>query len=245
MLVLGIDSSTEIAAVGLVDDKNVIAEINVALYRRHSEKLLPNIKYILEQLNYKIEDIDLLAVGAGPGSYTGLRIALSTVKAFSLAHDIPLVALSSLDILVWNIRHNKNWLVPVIDARNERVYTALFKKMDKTSLQNRSKYWNDRKKWQDSVFTLENLLKKLKKIDNNDEFVFVGNAVNYYGETFVKSSLEAIISTNEQNIPRGSAVAGLGLYVYKKRGGDEPDSLVPRYLKKPQAEINFQKIGSE
>lgn len=241
MLILGIDSSTEMAGISLLDNDKIIAEINLALYRRHSERLLPNISHLFQELDYNIKEVDGIAVTIGPGSYTGLRIALSTVKGFAQALKIPVVGISTLEALSYNYRNVSGLLVPIIDARRERVYTALFDNYLKEDKFNKKRIWDD------TTLSLEELTAKLKLIDsiNKKKIFFMGNGVNKYRDIIKKIDMNTELASPSFNNPRGALIAELGKNYFEAGISDNIEKLTPNYLKKPQAEINFKKIESE
>ncbi|MFW6034997.1 MAG: tRNA (adenosine(37)-N6)-threonylcarbamoyltransferase complex dimerization subunit type 1 TsaB [Halothermotrichaceae bacterium] len=234
MLVLGVDTSSEVGAVGLVDEKGVLGEINIRLYRRHSEELLSNIDHLLQQTDYKVEDIEGISVTNGPGSFTGLRIALSTVKIFAQALKIPVMGVSTLDMLSYNMTGiNSSWLVPVMDARRQRVYTSLYTE------------WNEDirsvKVWDDTALSLDVLIQKLKEECGEDKIYIFGDGVNKYRNKFKETGLNIRLLSNYYHIPRGSILAELGRFYLEKGLSDNYMKLLPNYLKKPQAEINWLK----
>src|SRR6056297_1068147 len=241
MLILGIDSSTEMAGISLLDNDKIIAEINLALYRRHSERLLPNIAHLFKESDYNIREIDGIAVTIGPGSFTGLRIALSTVKGFAQALKIPVVGISTLEVLAYNYKNVIGLLVPMIDARRERVYTALFDNYEKEEDFNKKRSWND------TTLSLEELMAEIKLIDSIDEkkVCFIGNGVNSYRDIIKETDINYEFVSPSFNNPRGALVAELGKNYFEAGISHRVEELKPNYLKKPQAEINFKKIESE
>lgn len=241
MLILGIDSSTEMAAIGLIDDNILIGEINLSLYRRHSEQLLPNIAHLFEELDYSIKDLDGISVTVGPGSFTGLRIGLSIVKGFAQVLDIPVIGISTLEVLAYNYNQVKGFLIPMLDARRKRVYTALFDNNPGEDL------FKDNRVWDDRAVSVEELLIDLEEKDNRDgkKYYLIGNGITTYKEEFKKSKLDLVFGPASFNKPRGGMIAELGAEYLKAGICDNPVELLPNYLKKPQAEINFKKIGSE
>ncbi len=238
MLTIGIDSSTEVGAIGLINDEELLAEINISLYRRHSKRLLPNIKYMLEETGFNIKDLEGIAVTVGPGSFTGLRIGLSTVKAFAQFLNIPIIGLSTLDVLAYNLHHLQAWLVPVIDARRNRVYTSLYRGGNRDI--KASKEWDER------AITVAQLLIELKKvssISDINKFYLLGNGVSAYQKKLDNTKLKITCVSKEFNKPRGGIVAALGQYYLKKGEYDDVYKILPNYLKKPQAVSNFETGG--
>ncbi len=233
MLVLGIDSSSPVNALGLFNQSGLLGEVNIRLHNRHSERLLANIDFLLKGAGYTVQDLAGIAVATGPGSFTGLRIALSTVKTMIQVLGIPVVGLSTLDLLAYNLVQQPNWLVPVIDAGRNRVYTALFRewKQDIRSVKER----------EDRAIPLEQLLAELAEIKGNTCFVMVGDGVSAYRDILGNSPLPIRLATANSNTIRGSVVAELGYYYLQQGVSDHYLELLPNYLKKPQAELNWQK----
>ncbi|MFP4661577.1 MAG: tRNA (adenosine(37)-N6)-threonylcarbamoyltransferase complex dimerization subunit type 1 TsaB [Halanaerobiales bacterium] len=233
MLTLGIDSSGEIGAVGLADENSVLGEININLVHRHSEELLNNIDYLMNQTGISIKELEGLAVTLGPGSFTGLRIGLSTAKTFAQVLNIPIIGISTLDLLAYNLNLLDNWIVPLIDAKRNRVYTAIYRRWSEDIAS--EKHLDDR------AVHIEELIEELININPEDVFTFVGNGANIYSNILEESDLEVKIASNNNSIPRGGAVAGLGSYYLRNGRSDNYLKLLPNYLKKPQAEINWLK----
>lgn len=233
MLVMGIDTSSEVGAVGLADETGLLGEVNIRLLHRHSERLLPNIDFLLKEAGFSISELDGLSVTVGPGSFTGLRIGLSTVKTFVQVLNIPVIGLSTLDVLAYNLSQVKGWLVPVIDARRERVYTSLYKGWQQDI--------RGVKKWSDQAVPVSELLVRLAEVDRKGTFFLVGDGVFTYRNLFLESDLDLILSPAVSNLSRGGAVAELGRFYLKEGVKDDYLELLPNYLKKPQAEINWQR----
>lgn len=127
MKVLSIDTSCKTAMAAVTEDGTVLASVSVQDHKTHSVKLLPAIAYILDAADTKPEALGLIAVTNGPGSYTGLRIGVTTAKTFAYTLGIPLIGVNTLEALAAACIPTDGVLVcPVIDARNARVYTALY-----------------------------------------------------------------------------------------------------------------------
>lgn len=127
MLILAVDTTTPHGSVALLENSNLLAEVSCLSSLTHSERLLPAVDLILLQRGLTIKDVEAFAVAAGPGSFTGIRIGLSTIKSFALASGNPIAPVSTLKALALKIKlpHNR-LLCPLLDARKGEVYTALF-----------------------------------------------------------------------------------------------------------------------
>lgn len=126
MLILAIDSSTPVAGIALMDDEQLIREEFVNYKKNHSETLMPMVDRVLRDCERTLAEVGALAVAIGPGSFTGLRIGLAAVKGLSLAANIPVVDISTLEVLAHNIAFSDTLVCPVLNARKQEVYTAMY-----------------------------------------------------------------------------------------------------------------------
>jgi len=126
LLILAIDSSTPVAGVALMDDGQLIREEFVNYKKNHSETLMPMVDRVLRDCERTLAEVDALAVTIGPGSFTGLRIGLAAVKGLSLATNIPVVDISTLEVLAHNIAGGDTLVCPVLNARKQEVYAAMY-----------------------------------------------------------------------------------------------------------------------
>ena len=130
MLTLAIDTATKVCAVALCQENEIIAEYRINAGMTHSEGLMPQIAQILERTKTKREDIELLAISTGPGSFTGLRIGLATVEAMAYSWQIPLVGIDTLKALAYNIPLSGQVLFPLLDAQKGNFYGAIYEWID-------------------------------------------------------------------------------------------------------------------
>lgn len=230
---MGIDSSSEIGSIGLVNKEGIIGEINLHLANRHSEELLNNIDFLFKQTGYSIKELNGICVTNGPGSFTGLRIGLSTAKTFAQVLEIPIIGISCLDVLAYNICLSEGWIVPVIDARRERVYTAIYQGWAQDII--------SRKISCDRAVKIDSLIEELENRDSRGTFIFVGDGCTLYQEIIKKSRLNIKTAAMDKNIIQGGGVAALGYYYLERGKGGNYLDILPNYLKKPQAEINWLK----
>ncbi len=214
MLILGIDTSTKICTCSIFDSENgVIAETSLSVKKNHSNIVMPIIDNLFKISDLTINDIDKIAVAIGPGSFTGVRIALGIAKGLAMALNKPLIAINELDILEAIASGNENEIIPLIDARKERVYY---------------KYQN---KYVDDY-----LINLISNFDKNKKYIFVGDGATNY-KNILKDNLgeNAIVLPMYNAFPRASILCELAL------NKEEANiyTLEPEYISKSRAEKNF------
>ncbi len=223
MKVLGLDTSTMMTTCAVIDGDKLLGEFSLNQDMTHSEKLVPMIKEVLDNLNMKIKDIDLYGVSIGPGSFTGLRIGAATMKSFAHLFDKPIVGISTLEALAYNLPYNK-LVVPMIDARRNRVYTGFYT-------------WEDgilKELMAPDVLEIDLVIKKLKEFD---QVVLNGNATLLYKDA-IKDSLgnRAKFSTLGQNMCRAASICELARLKHDRGQVDSYFTLAPEYLRESQAQ---------
>ena len=214
MLILGIDTSTKICTCSIFDSENgVIAETSLSVKKNHSNIVMPIIDNLFKISDLTINDIDKIAVAIGPGSFTGVRIALGIAKGLAMALNKPLIAVNELDILEAIASGNENEIIPLIDARKERVYY---------------KYQN---KYVDDY-----LINLISNFDKNKKYIFVGDGATNY-KNILKDNLgdNAIVLPIYNAFPRASILCELAL------NKEEANiyTLEPEYISKSRAEKHF------
>ena len=218
MKILSIDTASNICSVALLENGNIIKELNIDNEKTHSEKLMPLVKEIFEVTHTKLEHINLIACDKGPGSFTGIRIGVSSAKAIAQVLDIPTLGISSLDGLAYNLELINGTICSLIDARNNQVYCGIFD--------------NEYNLLKDYIADDINIaIEHLKKYKN---ITFVGNGAIIH-KTLLQSNLNNIHFSNKNNL----SSYNIGRCAYKKylEGEKEnADTLLPLYLRKSQAE---------
>lgn len=126
MMILAIDTSTRVSSVALVEDGRVIAELNQDTRLTHSERLMPQIKQLLDMAEKTSRDLTAIAVSIGPGSFTGLRIGMATAKTMAYALGISIIGVPTMEALAWNCPLDGHHLVAMLDAQKGNVYTARY-----------------------------------------------------------------------------------------------------------------------
>ena len=227
MRILGIDTSTACGSVGLIDDEQVISEYLLNLPVTHSERLLGAIELVLREAHYALGDLDGWAISLGPGSFTGLRIGVSTVKGLAVATRKPVAGISTLDVLASQITPTPNLICPILDARKGEVYAAFYRYEEGNSLKRLSTY---------QAVRPEDLVKKIQ-----GKIVFIGNGAKTYRD-YLRNSLQsnAIFLPSPLNLPLGSMVAKLGSELLQKREFLDLSTFTPIYVRPSEAEIKWQ-----
>ena len=126
MKILAVDTSSEICSVAILENDNVIVENSLNDGKTHSENLMTIMENTLEENKIKLSDIDLIACSVGPGSFTGIRIGVSSIKAIAEVLDVPVAAVTSLEALAKNVELKDVTIVSLIDAKNDQVYAGIF-----------------------------------------------------------------------------------------------------------------------
>ncbi|MFO7898744.1 MAG: tRNA (adenosine(37)-N6)-threonylcarbamoyltransferase complex dimerization subunit type 1 TsaB [Planctomycetota bacterium] len=216
MNILGIETSSKLASVALLEDERVIREETLGTETRHSQDLVPCVGRVLGPQK---DAVDLVAIGSGPGSYTGLRIGATFAKMFCTQTDTPVVAVSSLDVIAGNVREFDRLCV-VVDARLRQVYAALYES-------GRGKVKGD------LVARPQEVAAELEPGTQ-----VLGDALRRYREVFAGAG--ELIEDEALWRPRASHAARLGRRRFIEEGGEDPAALAPRYLRRPQAEIKWE-----
>ncbi|MBC8590042.1 tRNA (adenosine(37)-N6)-threonylcarbamoyltransferase complex dimerization subunit type 1 TsaB [Wansuia hejianensis] len=223
MKVLGLDTSTMMATCSVIDDNRLLGEYSLNQDMTHSEKLVPMIKEVLESLKLEVKDIDLYGVALGPGSFTGLRIGAATMKAFAHLFNKPIVGISTLEALAYNLPYN-DIVVPMIDARRNRVYTGIYT-------------WENGKIKEimgPDVLEIEDILTRLKEYDKS--------IVNGDGALLHRDTIKAILKDKVQfatighNMCRATSICELAKIKHEAGQSDDLFTLAPDYLRPSQAE---------
>jgi tRNA threonylcarbamoyladenosine biosynthesis protein TsaB len=223
MLTLGLDTSSMRTAVGLVEDGKELASYEISGAINSSEELVTMVAEIFKKIKYEIEDLDLIGVGVGPGSYTGSRIAVTVARVFAQTLDKEIKAVSSLKSLCLNYEGDKI-ILPLLDARRNRAYYGIYK----------NKKANIETIKEDSVDELD----KIKAQLMGEDVVILGRDCEKFFDYF-KEDLNIISIPNHEI--KGSNIARLAELEYKQDGPDDLLSVLPNYITKSQAERELEK----
>ena len=225
MRILGLDSSGIVASVALVEDDVLLAEYTVNYKKTHSQTLLPMLDEVAKMIELDMDSIDGIAVAAGPGSFTGLRIGSATAKGLGLALKKPLIGVPTVEALAYNLYDINGLICPIMDARRGQVYTGLyeFKNHELVVVEDQM------------AVSMDELLEKLNALGR--AVTFLGDGVPVFREKIEKAlNVPYSFAPAHVNKQRASAVAALGLIYYKEGKIQTAVEHNPDYLRVSQAE---------
>ena len=232
MKILAIDSSAKAASVALVENESLLGEFFVNVGLTHSQTLMPMVEALLTNVNTKVAAVDVFAVAAGPGSFTGLRIGIAALKGMALVNDTPCLAVSTLQAMAYNFIGEEVLVCAVMDARCNQVYNALFE-VSETKVT---------RLVQDRTISIDELYEELKKL--NRKVLLVGDgAFLCYNKN--DCNLDIQLAPENKRFQRASSVAFAA--VDALASGQAPinsEDLIPKYLRIPQAERELSKKSS-
>lgn len=233
MKILGIESSSLVASVALLEDDRMLAEYTLNYKKTHSQTLLPMLDEIVRMTDTKLGTVDAIAISAGPGSFTGLRIGAATAKGIGMALEKPLLSISTLEATAYNLYHAKALICPVMDARRNQVYNALFRKGK-----------GFERITEDRALDIHALIAELRQFES--EVIFLGDGVPVYQEIIEREMGErASFAPAHLSRQRAAALAALGAEYYKKGLFTSADAMRPFYLRKSQAEREKEERAGE
>lgn len=224
MYIFAMDTSSVTATVAVLTEEKLLGEYSVSDKLTHSRTILPMADELLKNLNIELKDIDIFSVCVGPGSFTGLRIGMATVKTFSQALSKPIIGVSSLDALGYNFFLTDDTIVcPIVDARRDEVYNALYSEGQKIC--------------DDRALHIDALLCELR----GKKVVFCGDAAVLHKDKilgFVNENWK--IAPPHLILPKASSAAYVAYERAKNNLFDDPYTLNPVYLRKSQAERELE-----
>jgi len=227
MKILALETATLAGSIALFDDvQGLIGEVKINVKIAHAERLMPTIQWFLESSRISINDIDAFAISIGPGSFTGLRIGLSTVKGLSYTTKKPIIPVPTLDAFARTLPFCPHLICPMLDARKNEVYTGLYK-------------WRNNsceKIIPETAINPEEFLKKINK-----PVVLMGDGVKIYRELIIDIlKTNAIFAPHSKMIPSASTVAEIAVERIHQGIITDPIKLTPFYIRKSEAEIHWK-----
>ncbi|MBM4765375.1 tRNA (adenosine(37)-N6)-threonylcarbamoyltransferase complex dimerization subunit type 1 TsaB [Bacillus sp. B15-48] len=225
MKILSIDTSNYSLGIGLLDDEQVLGEYISNIKKNHSVRVMPAIQTLMHECNVKPSDLSKIVVARGPGSYTGVRIGVTIAKTLSWTLNIPIVGISSLEVLAASAgRYFSGYLSPLFDARRGQIYTGLYQ------------FENGKIKsvFEDQLVMTSNWVPKLQNLDA--KVLFIGNDLPLHAQ-LIKEQLKekAVFAEKTEHNPRPGELALLG----KEEAGEETHTFVPNYIRLAEAEAKW------
>jgi tRNA threonylcarbamoyladenosine biosynthesis protein TsaB len=231
--ILAVETSTLTGAVALLDGDTVVAEHRLNIAVTHSERLLATIDLLLQAAGWRLTDAAVLAVAIGPGSFTGLRIGVSTMKGLAFATGAPLVGIPSLDAVAWSLPYATWPVCPILDAKKGEVYAALYR-TDEGRLERLSEY---------RALAPEVLAEELGE-QLPGPVVFVGDGVGPHAALLRRVlGSRARLAPATHRLPSAVTVAELGREAFRRGEVADAASLVPLYVRRSEAELGRERHG--
>lgn len=226
MLILGIESSTIQVGCAIGGHEGVLASAHSAKGKRHAENLAPAIEFTCRQAQIELNDVGLVAVDLGPGLFTGLRVGIATAKAIAFALRVPMIGVSSLDLLAFSVRYTPRLIVAAIDARRGEIYHASYRQVP-GGVQRVTEH---------AVGSPEDLASDL--FATGEEALLVGDGAQRYREAFDDLARVDIVDRGACH-PSAAALVQLAHAKALREEFSQIDMIAPIYLRRPDAEINW------
>jgi tRNA threonylcarbamoyladenosine biosynthesis protein TsaB len=227
MYILGIETSTKTGSVAIASEDGVIAQYSLNIEVTHSERLMSTVDRVLTDTGFQISDLDGYAVAIGPGSFTGLRIGLAAVKGLALVTGKPVAAVPTLKALAWNLPYAAYPVCPILDARKNEVYAATYR-FEGSAL----------------VYGMAEAAISLSRLSGRitEKTIFTGEASRIFRKDIIEIFGDrALFAPSSAILPSAAAVAEIGLDTIKGGNQTDPDSLTPMYIRRPEAEVAWEK----
>jgi len=225
MKLLAIDCSGLVASVAIVTEETMVAEYTVNYKKTHSQTILSMLDEIVKMVEMELSELDAIAVAAGPGSFTGLRIGSATAKGLGLALNKPIVAVPTLDGLAYNLYGTDKLICPMMDARRNQVYTGIYEFVGNELNIIRPQ----------TATKIEEILEEINQLGR--EVIFLGDGTAAYKEIIEeKTNVNYEFAPVHMSRQRAGAIGALGLLLYKKNEIQTAAQHGPVYLRVSQAE---------
>ena len=230
MKILSIDTSSKVCSVAALEDTDIIIEKHLDNELTHSQKLMPMVDGLLKACKLSLKDFDLFACSTGPGSFTGVRIGVATVKAFNDVTNIPISSVSSLEGLAYNtldsnFSNKTNLVCSMIDAKNDNVYYGMFEKKNE----------NFEKVEELNVKNINDMIEAFINY-HNTPILFVGDGAEKHQYSLTKFFRKATFVEDKYNVQTAISIGKAAFFKYKEGFYGDSNSIVPLYLRKSQAE---------
>jgi len=250
MKILALDSSGLVASVALAEDDNLIAEYTIQYKKTHSQTLLPMLEEIRRMVDLDMDTVDAIAVAAGPGSFTGLRIGSATAKGLASAMEKPIIPVPTLEGLAWQMYGTDALVCPIMDARRNQVYTGLYEFVDRfgkhsllpedvkspqTGTDTAQNAYDMRVVEEQCAVAFDEIAQKINRTGR--KVVFVGDGIPVFRERMAEVlQVPWLPAPAHRNRQSAACIAALGRVYYAQGRAVNGTQHVPEYLRLSQAE---------
>lgn len=225
-MLLAIDTSSFVLGCALAEKDKLVAEWTIARKLTHSARLIPHMDKLMEDAGVAKKEIEAVAVGKGPGSFTGLRIGLATAKMIAHIWQVPLIGVDTLEALAWNMAGANAFILPLIDAQRGNVYAALY-----------SAYENIWPETSIEVAPIEEVISAA--VRHGGPIIAVGEGADLYKEKLINAGIQ--LATPANRYSRAASVAGVAQMRWEEGKIDDPLTLLPNYIRRSEAEVLWEK----
>lgn len=234
MNILAIDSSGLVASVAILRDGVLAGEYTINYKKTHSQTLLPMLDEVVKMIDFDLNTLDAIAVAAGPGSFTGLRIGSATAKGLGLALKKPLISVSTIEGLAFNFYRVKGLICPIMDARRNQVYTGIYRYEENELVT----------VLEPCAISIDELIEKLQEL--NEEVIFTGDGMPVF-EVVLREKLGQKCDFAPPHFARqrAGAIACLGAKYFSAGKVESAEEHKPVYLRLSQAERELQEKQSK
>ena len=238
MKVLAVDSSGLVASVAVVEEDNLLVEYTMNYKKTHSQTLLPMLDEVKKMIDLDLNSIDAIAVAAGPGSFTGLRIGSATVKGLGLALNKPIVEVPTLEGLAFNLCGTSRLVCPLMDARRNQVYTGIYRFAAVGS------EWQMEAVKEQCAVDVTEILQACNEL--GEPVIFLGDGVPVYKTQIAeKCQVPYTFAPAGMNRQRAASIGSLGVYYAKQGKLVTAAEHEPEYLRKSQAEREREEANGQ
>ncbi len=228
MLVLGIETSTPAASVTIGSEQGIIGSCLVTRGVSHGAFILPAVEFLMKEADLSYRNLSAIAVGLGPGLFTGLRVGVATAKTLAQALSVPIIGVSSLDLLAFDVRYSNKLICPVVDAKRKEVFFAFYRQVP-GGITRESSY---------VVGSPSRLVAEIE--GTRGDFLLVGNGALLY-----RSSLDGgrnvEFGSMANAFPRAASLVELALPRLFREDFDRVFDVEPLYMRRSDAEINWDR----
>lgn len=229
MLILGIETSTSVSSVALGSQEGVVASALLARGKAHAEFLVPAVQFLVEEASVSLSNVAGVAVGLGPGLFTGMRVGVATAKTLAQALQVPIVGIPSLDLLAFEVRYTARLICACLDARRGEVFSAFYRHVP-GGVQRIGEY---------IVCPPERLAAEVES--RVEDVLFIGDGAHLYRNRL--PDYRAEFASISRSFPNASALIELALPRFFREETDSLFDLEPLYLRKADAQIAWEARG--